>query len=584
MKIKQQVSTILISIIISVNLYSQNDNNHKVFDRIICNYNLPINRNGLTETSFWVTPRIRIERWEKNAQIILDIKKTQGTLSNPDPSFKQSYNYEGKMYGNQHVGVDPFGSIRAENVTFEVLVTYGSQSWGWTKVDGMTNVFNSIPKDAKASGVMVNVRIANVMFNGTGIIENKIRELLKTKEISSNPANAKIDNSGSKLSNTEKSKTTSATDIKNETDAQKKATTENTTSKTGLAKTKSSTEIEEEKVTQEELNQKLAEEKIAAAKAKADEEAEASRVRQESYDSWKTKAQEEKNIQDALSIGATTGMLFWLGGFIYDGMGEVDPYFVYQPPTNKYKPMFFMNNSFGYSGSMEPMLFQSNKTTMIGGSTVNTTENTNGTGYFINLGWQSNIGAGNDYYNVYGILAAKVGVVPTLTGYQYNMGLGAGMDVGIKNIKFFMSYKQNVFDEKSITSSDVEESGMADYNMPSGEFSYGLKFSFGGDKDSDFRRQHIYLGVSNKSFRFDSDSYQSYFDPIDNTLSSVGNPTMKGYIFEWRKDHTFSFFARYYENHIYVGDVNDNVTTNFYPTTNTYLEIGFLRTLDYFMK
>ncbi|MEI7504872.1 MAG: hypothetical protein WCJ61_16480, partial [Paludibacter sp.] len=479
---------------------------------------------------------------------------------------------------------DPFESIRADNVTFEVLVTYGSQSWGWKKVDGMTNFFGSIPKDAKASGVMVNVRIASVMFSGTSNIENKIRELLKTKAASSNPISGQIENSGSSLLKTEKSKSTSTTEKKSETVSPNKTTTETTNAKSSPAKAKSITQTEEEKVAQEDLNQRLAEEKIAAAKAKADEEAEASRLRQESYDSWKTKAQGERDAQDLLSIGASTGLLFWLGGFIYEDMGDVDPYFVYQPPTNKYKPLFFMNNSFGYSASMEPLLFQSNKTTMIGGSNVNTKENKNETGYFVNLGWQSNIGVGNDFYDVYGIIGAKAGIVPTLTGYQYNLNVGAGMDVGIKNIKFYMSYKNNVFEEKSMTSSDVEENGSADYSMPSGEFSYGLKFSFGGDEDSGYKRQHIYLGILNKSFSFDSNSHQSYFDPITNKLSSSGNPTMKGYSFEWRKDHTFSLFARYYDSHIYVGQINDKATSSFYPTTNTYIEIGFLRALDYFTK
>lgn len=161
--------------------YSQNDNSHQTYSTVICEYNLPADRSGLSVTAFNVTPRIRIDRFETAAWIFVNINAVQGTSSNPNPSFKHSYNYLGKQYGNQDVGYEPFQSIRAENLSYEVMVTYESKIWGWTKVDGKDNRFGPIDINAKASEINVRVRVVNLMFSGTGTIENKIRALLKDK-------------------------------------------------------------------------------------------------------------------------------------------------------------------------------------------------------------------------------------------------------------------------------------------------------------------------------------------------------------------------------------------------------------------
>ena len=91
----------------------------------------------------------------------------------------------GKQYRNEDVGYDLFESVRATNLTYEVTVSHGSQSWT-KKVDGMTNMFGPVDKDAKASDVHVFVKVVNVMFSGTGPIENKIREILKSQTTASN--------------------------------------------------------------------------------------------------------------------------------------------------------------------------------------------------------------------------------------------------------------------------------------------------------------------------------------------------------------------------------------------------------------
>jgi len=225
-RIKRVATSYLMIVLffLSSKLHSQNDNNRKEFNAVICNYYLPSNLDGLSESAFWVTPRVRIDRYEASANIILDIKKIQSTAADSNPSYKHSYNYNGKKYGDQDVGFEPFIPVRATNVTYEVIVTYGSQSWT-KRVDGMTNQFGPIDKDAKASEVNVYVKIVNLMFNGKNQIENKIQELIKPKEketvnaVSSTSSNSNINKQNTtSAQNQNTPKTTSPTysSIKNE--------------------------------------------------------------------------------------------------------------------------------------------------------------------------------------------------------------------------------------------------------------------------------------------------------------------------------------------------------------------------------
>jgi len=385
-----------------------------------------------------------------------------------------------------------------------------------------------------------------------------------------NPNNKDIKN------NTDKTTTEKSTQSANS------STTNKPTTKTDANKSNTN-ESDAEKLKADEAR-RAEEKRIADAKAKAAEDA-ANAKRQQEYDSWKKTAQADKNLRDAESIAASIGVLTILGGFIYDGMGEVDPYFVYIAPKNKYKPLFYMTNSFGYSFSMDPMLFQSNYSTMIGGKTVNTKTMKGISGYYINLGGQSNIGFQNDFYSFYGILSGKFGFEPTLSGLKYNMNFGFGVDIGFKNIKFYSTYKYNLADYKSTTSSDVEESGEGEYDFNSDELGYGVKFTFGGDKNDDFQRQHIYIGYITKSFNFEGGTIDGYYNPVTKLISSAGTPTMEGINFEWRKDHSFSLFFHYFEEHIYAGKLQSKLTS---PTgslgTDVFFEIGFHRAIDLFTQ
>ena len=170
----------ILMLVISLHSFCQSDNNYRVYPSVPAYYTLPIDKNGLTESAFYITPKIKMERWEKNAQIILNIDRKQSTPKDPSPSFTYKYNFMGRQFGDQHVGYDPFMPIKADLVRYEATVVYGAYSW--TKiVDGMTNIFGPVDKNAKASEVFVNIKIVSVGFKGTSVIENEIIAL-KNKE------------------------------------------------------------------------------------------------------------------------------------------------------------------------------------------------------------------------------------------------------------------------------------------------------------------------------------------------------------------------------------------------------------------
>ncbi|MNK20309.1 PDZ domain (Also known as DHR or GLGF) [compost metagenome] len=200
MREKYPYLTILFTLLASIGSYAQNDDSHKTFEAVISEYHLPLDRNGLSVSAFFVTPSIRIVRWEKSAEIFLSIKSSQGTSSNPNPSFTHSYNYMGKKYGNETVGYDAFRSIQASDLTYEVTVTYGSKAWT-RRVKGTETSYGPIDKNAGAEEVFVRAKVVAIFdFSGTSVIEAKLRGILKPQVVGTSSGNGNpLSSTGSRV-------------------------------------------------------------------------------------------------------------------------------------------------------------------------------------------------------------------------------------------------------------------------------------------------------------------------------------------------------------------------------------------------
>ena len=379
-------------------------------------------------------------------------------------------------------------------------------------------------------------------------------------------------------------------DDKKKADDQKKkeekSNTKDGTSKQTSSEEKNDVESKEEKKKKEaEEAQKTREEKEAArieAQERAAQEERERRARvQQEYDSWKADAQKSNDQQDLMSASATIGLFTLLGGFIYEGMGNVNPDFVYRAPINKFTPKLFVNIDVGFSFSMDPILFQSLYSTVNNGDYYSNASFKGETGYYLNLNAESRIGAGNDFYSFYGIIGGKLGIVPTFRGSRFNMEYGGGLDLGLKNVKLFGQYRGSLLNTKSMTSSDVEEGGSGELDANYTEIWYGLKFTFGGNKDDKYRRTHLSLGMISRQYTIDGT--QKFYDGDTNSIQTMDIKPIQGYSFEWKQDNTFRLFIRYYDNYNYIGngDVTSNISSSL-SQNGSLFEIGFVRAIDFF--
>lgn len=151
----------------------------------IASYKLPSGRNGLAETSFKINGRVKINRFEKSTSVEVFLDWSEGVASNPDPSFKYDYVYQGVHYGDQHLGKDPFYEIGVErgSVKFKTVIMYASQTIERESNYVLGNIVGNGPVDLEAKDVKVFITgITWVGFTGTKKIETQIKALAEEKK------------------------------------------------------------------------------------------------------------------------------------------------------------------------------------------------------------------------------------------------------------------------------------------------------------------------------------------------------------------------------------------------------------------
>jgi hypothetical protein len=177
-------------------LIAQTSDDKKVYDDINATYYLNDGRDGLAESAFKLKATVHIIRGTSKAQIRFNVRAEQSTVMNADPSFKCDYIFEGKHYGDQHVGKEVFNGIKATGLKYEVMIKYDSQSWT-RDVDGFSNDFGDVPVDAKASQVAIWVKVIYALnFTGTGNIKRAIIALSAQRNAGAGPAERTASNSG----------------------------------------------------------------------------------------------------------------------------------------------------------------------------------------------------------------------------------------------------------------------------------------------------------------------------------------------------------------------------------------------------
>ena len=356
------------------------------------------------------------------------------------------------------------------------------------------------------------------------------------------------------------------------------------TTQTSNATAAESAQSAEQKQQEYEQSQIAAREAAAqqAAVQKAAEEQEA-RERQQKYDEWKEKKNQERQVQEAASVAASATFLYYFAGIIYDGMDSYNPDYSYQAPAKaeQYKPVLFAGVEVGYSGTYFPMLFRSEHSTMINGKTVEEKSVINKDVITINLNVTGKIGLEAENYGAFAYLAPQAGFSPIFDAYTLTL-LAGGFRAygGLKWAKGYVDFRSGSRQVYTY-SLDAEEYGDGEFNNNYNRLEYGLRFTT--NPDSDYRRSHISIGLIGE--KFNAEGIGMYLNPETNTLMDGKTPLIKGYSFQWQKDHMFNFYLHVFPEYIYGGDIEYNsgpLKIDSAYNTGTFVEIGFVRSIDLF--
>lgn len=366
-------------------------------------------------------------------------------------------------------------------------------------------------------------------------------------------------------------------ETKTEQETEKEAGVESSSTTTSSGNTSTGTSAAQQQYNAKE-QARLQEE----ARLKAEQEAK--QQRQQEYDTWKNNANEQRRQAETVAAASSISILFIVGTWIYnDKMGRVNPDFVYNKPENKGKLNFNASIEWGYSMSYAPLIFASERTTMINGNDVSSKSLENKQAFTLNLDVNMKIGAEHDNFGGYVFLAPKAGFSPIFDGYQLSLlNYGGRLFAGAKWAKVYGEYMggSRVF---SKSDNDPEEHGKGKIDMTFQKLEYGVRFTT--KHDADYRRSHISLGMIME--RLKPGGLGMYMDPETGSLMEASpSPWIKGYTFQWKKDHNFNFYINYYPAYLVAGDVsytNGAPSSEFRDTrTGSLFELGFIRSVDFF--
>jgi hypothetical protein len=301
--------------------------------------------------------------------------------------------------------------------------------------------------------------------------------------------------------------------------------------------------------------------------------------KQTEYDAWKAEKKKEQSEMEAASAATSFTMLTLVGGILYDGMGDINPDYVFK---NQNQLSFYAGIDMGFSGVAFPSLFASNKSTMVGGKATTKVEVQPKDLYHVNLNVTAKIGAEHPYYGFYGYLAPQAGFSPYFNGYNFSpLNVGGTAFAGLKWVKGFVDYGIGTRSFSS-SSNDAEEAGSGKTEMNYNKLTYGIKFTTNPNKD--FTRNHILLGVIEEKVTVDYD--QAFVDPTMGYLvKKAQSKGLRGYTFQWKQDHTFNFYVNAYPEYVYAGEVKSTsggLSSDFATKkTGLFVEVGFLRSIDF---
>lgn len=340
---------------------------------------------------------------------------------------------------------------------------------------------------------------------------------------------------------------------------------------------------EEAKQKKLEEEQKLKEKKEAEERERKRKEEERKKIqaKKKAYNDRIENQRRENNAIASSAAASSAGILYMLGGIIYDRMGL--------PAKDLYTGSnFHVNFDLGYGISLFPIAHNSLKTTTDSNGDIVTRAPNNDptTALTIDLRLALKIGYEMEYAggNIFGRF--EPGFSPIFTDFNTSYGYGAEIFGGHKNIKLYGRYESGSRNFSSNNWIDPEEIGEgAKSNTTYQQIRAGLKFSYYRNTRT-AKRDHLIFGVMEDYFDENSASVFSFREapskPLLNLLSTPSerdlNPYIStGYFFEWKRDHTHRLYVEIHPNYPVTGEVGDRSNEG-----KLFLQIGFSRSIEGF--
>jgi|GEM_PF-2509566 len=356
-----------------------------------------------------------------------------------------------------------------------------------------------------------------------------------------------------------------------------------------------STRIQNEKVREQEErernNQTVEDEKRRREEAeKAEKERRLRNQKKVEDHNRKVREQTQRNVETAGALATSSASaIVMLGTIIYKGMGRVLAKDTY------YGNQMYGGINFGYSASSIPIRFNSERTTLVHNfSTGNNSykdieEDRDSRASTFNMDVSPFLGYEHKYGGGEAFLRIKPGMSLIFDAFNMSYNYGGKVYAGIQNFKLFYEYSRGTMDFSKFDWITSDEYGEGTTCFKYYRQNWGVRISFVKNAYK-YERHHIQLGFLYDNIIEGVESEDGNFNSVYYNLDveKMYNPNkyfrIKGYSFEWVKEHTYKLYLRYYGNYPITGFNKAKISEEFQERKNgsPFIEIGFIRQIKLF--
>lgn len=314
------------------------------------------------------------------------------------------------------------------------------------------------------------------------------------------------------------------------------------------------------------------------------------------YQKEKQRELERRAAYSTATASSSVAILSIFGKYIYSNMGPLNSTDVY-----KNKSSYHFGFDCGYGFSLVPIFFNSEKQGVNSLGNFYSDEETRSQYHWaFTFDVEMEHGYESKYFNASGYGGITVGWQIFDLDFLFAPHYGFKSSIGLKNIKYEISWEQYFRNYTSRRWLEVDEYGAGESKHSINRFKQGLLISF-----SDFERTHLSIGLVQDKFRVE----EKYKEGLNGTISfydlkdsesvvanlntnqqnfNRNNIVAKGYYLGIVKDHSFRIQLEMFFNYPYSGRVNYNYSREIQKKlrdnelNNFMFQLKVLRCIDVF--